>query len=92
MFSLQNKDNLPPFKAHLYDNEYAIYSYCGYGPTFGGGHDLYIADNPHVNDESCTYFGHSYEPPQDYSYESEETDSLLAGSCYFIPNEIEVFY
>ena len=92
MFSLQNKDNLPPFKAPVCQNEYAIYSSCGFGPTFGGGHDLNIANNPHVNNQSYTNFGYSYKPPQGYSYGSEKTRGLLAGSYYFKPNEIEVFY
>ena len=92
MFSLQNKDNLPPFKAPVCQNEYAISPNRYYGPTFGGGHDLYIADNPHVNNQSYTGFGHSYKPPQDYHHGSEKANSLLAGSYHFTPNEIEVFY
>ena len=92
MFSLQNKDNLLPFKAPVCKIRNAIYSSRRCGPTFGGGHDLYIADNPHVNNKSYTYFGFSYKPPQDYSHGSEKTSSLLAGRCDFTPNEIEVFY
>ena len=92
MFSLQNKANLPPFKAPICRNEYAIYSSCGYGPTFGGGYDLCIADNPRINDQSYTRFGFSYKLPISYSFGSKKSKSLLAGSYRFTPNEIEVFY
>ena len=92
MFSLQNKDNLPPFKAPVCKIGNAIYSSSRYGPIFGKGHDLHIGDNPHVSSPSYTYFGSSYKPPQDYSYGSKKTLSLLAGSYVFTPNEIEVFY
>ena len=32
----------------------AIYRGLSYGPTFGGGHDIYIADNANQNTNSCT--------------------------------------
>ena len=90
MFSLQNKDNLPPFQAPVCHNEYAIYSNCGYGPTFGSGYDLCIRDNSHISRKSITNFGFSYKLPEDYSDRNKRT--LLAGSYYLKPNEIEVFY
>ena len=49
LFSLCNKDNLPPFKAHVQNDGKAIYRKSNYGPTFGHGHDLHICDNPHVS-------------------------------------------
>ena len=42
---------------------HAIYRYSGYGPTFGGGHDIYIANNANSNTKSHTYFGDSYSVP-----------------------------
>ncbi|CAB4022807.1 Basement membrane-specific heparan sulfate proteoglycan core, partial [Paramuricea clavata] len=47
IFSLRNKENLPPFTAPLKDENtwHAIYADHRYGPIFGYGHDLYIADN-----------------------------------------------
>ena len=38
MFSLRNKENLPPFKAPLKDENtpHAIYAHHDYGPIFGG--------------------------------------------------------
>lgn len=41
--------------------QYATYNNSGYGPTFGGGHDLYIANASDVTNTSYTNFGHSYE-------------------------------
>ena len=93
LFSLKNKDNVPPFKSPVYKNhEHAICSYPSYGPTFGGGHDLYISNDSHTNQQSCTNFGHSYQPPGGYYYGTPQTKSLLAGSYQFTPTEIEVFF
>ena len=93
LFSLKNKDNLPPFKAPVYQNhQYAIYSTPGYGPSFGGGNDLHISNNSHVNQQSYTNFGGTYQAPAGYVSNTPQTESLLAGSLYFTPNEVEIFY
>ena len=93
LFSLKNKDNVPPFKAPVYKNhQYAIYSSPGYGPTFGGSHDLHICNDSHANQHSNTNFGHTYQPPAGYVYGTQQTKSLLAGSYKFTPTEIEVFF
>ena len=84
IFSLKNKDNVPPFKAPVKNHQHAIFTNLGYGPTFGGGHDLHISNDSHTNQNSYTNFGHTYQPPQ--------TKSLLAESYYFTPTEIEVFF
>ena len=92
MFSLRNNDDLPPFKAPLKDENdgMAIYRQNGIGPTFGGGHDFYIAD--HAVSNSYTNFGDTYQPPSGYTFGQTNTASLLAGSYFFIPSEIEVLY
>lgn len=44
LFSLKNRYN-KPFKMNVYQNHgNAQYNNNGYGPTFGGGHDLYLAN------------------------------------------------
>ena len=64
--------------------QYATYSSYGYGPTFGGGHDIHIADNAGYNSNS--YFNC-------YSYNSFYTDdNTWTGSSYFCPGELEVYY
>ena len=91
LFSLKNKDNVPPFKAPVYKNhQRAIYSCPSYGPNFGG--DLHISNNSHTNRQSGTNFGNIYQPPGGYVYDTPQTQSLLAGSYKFTPAEIEVFF
>ena len=93
LFSLRNKDNLKPFQSPVYRNSgNAIYQNPGYGPTFGGGHDLYVKDNAFTTTGSYSNFGHTYKPPTDYVYGSAKAKALLAGNYNFIPTEIEVFY
>jgi hypothetical protein len=95
MFSLRNRDNLPPFKAPL-KNEYdekAIFRQGNYGPTFGEGRDLYIATNAGSNVGSkADKFGFNYRAPPGYTVGQGNTPYLLAGSDYFTPAEIEILY
>ena len=93
LFSLKNKDNLKPFKADVYRNtQYAFYDVSSYGPTFGLGHDLHISNNANSNNASRTNFGYIYQAPPGYSYLAANTQALLAGTYYFTPSEVEVFY
>ena len=90
-----NKDDIPPFKAPAnskHNGKYAIYTRADYGPTFGGGHDIYITNNANGGTGAYTNFGHSYQPPSGYSYGSVKAKSLLAGSYKSTPNEVETFY
>ena len=88
IFSLLDKEGLAPFKSMVTNTSLAIYREPGYGPTFGGGHDIYIADNANQNANSYTNFGTSYSLP------NKVTDgyTILAGTRYFSPDEVEVFY
>jgi hypothetical protein len=63
----------------------------GYGPIFGGGYDLIIYNNPQVNQHSYSNFGHTYQLPPGYVYNSEQAKNLLAGQYQFLTTEIEVF-
>ena len=93
IFSFRNNDNLSPFKSNVYQNrDKAIYTHTSYGPTFGGGHDIYIPYNSKTSSSQARYFGHTYLPPSGYSYSSSNTRRLLAGSQTFRPSEIEVYY
>ena len=93
LFSLRNKDNLAAFIANIKQGQeqYAICSNSGYGPSFGRGRDLRICDNPHVNQFSFSRFGHTYQLPPGYVYRSEQAKNLLAGQYQFKTTEIEVF-
>jgi hypothetical protein len=87
-----NKDNLPPFKSPIYRSGYALYTNAGYGPRFGGGHDIKIANNVNANTGSYANLGRTYRPPSGYSSSSTKARNLLAGTYKFTPNEVETFY
>ena len=81
------------FTSRVYQNEHnAMYDSSAYGPTFGGGHDLYIANNADHSTSSHTNLGHTYQPPTGYSHGNSDTQALLAGSHSFRPSNVEVFY
>ena len=92
IYSLRNNDDIASFKSTLKDEntQYAIHR--GYGPTFGGGYDLYVANNAGSNTESYSNFGHQYNLPPGYTYDQTNTLSLLGGSYSFNPSEVEVLY
>ena len=88
IYSLQNKEGLAPFKSMVKHDSQAIFMDISHGPTFGGGFDIHIANNAGHNVHSYTNFGHSFLAPSDV----EEKDTVLAGTYYFTPDEVEVFY
>ena len=93
LFSLKNKDNLKPFKATVFQNsKHALGNALDWGPTFGGGHDLGISNNANSGTASSSNFGGTYQPPPGYTYDATNTRALLAGTYYFTPSEVEVFY
>ena len=94
LFSLVNKPGWAPVKlpqtGKYSSSRHSIYSCSSYGPTFGGGGDIYIPSSSDTN--SYTNLGYTYSPPSGHSYGSSFTKSFLAGSYTFQPNEVEVFY
>ena len=52
----------------------------------------YISNNENLNTDSYTGFGYTYQPPPGYTYDAANTQALLAGTYYFTPSEVEVFY
>jgi hypothetical protein len=66
IFSLRNKENLPPFKAPLKDQN-DVWAIRCYGPTFGLVYDLRISNNAASNSNSVTNFGYTYQPPSGVS-------------------------
>ena len=97
LFSLVNKPGWAPVKLTQqgkYSNRRSrsIYSCNNRGPSFGGGHDIYIASYASSNTNSYSDLGHEYSPPSGHSYASSFTRSFLAGSYHFQPDEVEVFY
>ncbi len=90
IFSLRNRENRPPFKAPLKNQNdgNAIRAYPSYGPTFGRAHDLYISNNAASNTASHTFFGITYQFPSGV----RKSFTILAGTKHFSPSEVEVFY
>ena len=68
----------------------AIYKHSSCGPTFGGVYDIYIANNANSNTNSYSAFGESnyYSVPSGV----QNKYTILAGTRYFTPDEVEVFY
>jgi hypothetical protein len=91
LFSLTNKDN-KPCKMKIKESKCrnAVYSSPRYGPTFGGGHDIYIANNANTRASSYSNLGLTFSHPE-YEYDSNEAKSFLAGSHYFQLSEIEIY-
>lgn len=92
IFSLISQNNSRPIKINVDQMRPSWAIYCGRnsGPTFGRGHDLHISDNSNVKKESFSNLGYSFEHP-DYWYNSVDAKRFLAGSFYFLVEEIEVF-
>jgi hypothetical protein len=88
LFSLINKLN-KPIKIKWSKNN-GIGCISNYGPTFGGGHDLSIADKSNANLDSYSFLGTSY-IHEDFNEGSNEAQSFLAGSIQFKVLEIEVY-
>ena len=81
LFSLVNPQNAP-YKIMIPGTyvPFAICSQLSYGPTFGNGHDLCIADNSNINTDSYNFIS-SYPNPNGY----------MDGVYHFQTVEIQVF-
>jgi hypothetical protein len=64
----------------------ALYGNTAYGPTFGGGHDMFICTNANTAGSSRSNLGHSYQLPS-----GMDANTYLAGSSNFLLSELEVF-
>ena len=95
LFSLVNMPGLAPLKlfqkVQHSSGRNSIYSCSSYGPTFGGGNDIYIASYASSSTKSYSNLGYTYRSPPGHSY-SSSSNSFLAGSRSFKPDEVEVFY
>jgi hypothetical protein len=87
IFALQYPSGVAPVKMPLLQYQYgrAICRYQYYGPTFGGGHDILIADNANSNSNSRTNI-FSYQLPA-----GQNPQTFFTGANHFTTAEIEVF-
>ena len=86
IFSISNKEELDPFVSEVRRTYGAIYRWSGYGPGFG--FDIYIANNANSNSNSVARLGSYYPVPAAV----QDPNTILAGTKYFSPDEVEVFY
>ena len=87
IFSLNNEEELAPFKTNARDPSKAIYRFQRYGPRFGYG-DIMISNYANRFSFSRTMFGLHYFVPREVQHQS----TILAGTYRFSPDEVEVFY
>ena len=88
LFSLVNASGATPTKMPLKgtSNHCGIYCNSGYGPSFGAGHDLHIANGANANSSSYSNLGNTYQCPA-----NANSSTFLAGQKNFSVNEAEVF-
>ena len=89
IFSLTNREN-KPCKMKTTDVDKSIYCSQRYGPTFGGGFDIFIENNANVSMQSFSNLGWTYEHPF-YACKTNEAQTFLAGSYKFQLDEVEVY-
>ena len=86
IFSISNKEELDPFVSEVRRPDRAIYRASWYGPVFGL--DIYIANNANSDSRSYARLGRYYPAPAAV----QDKYTILAGTEYFSPDEVEVFY
>jgi hypothetical protein len=86
VFTLKNARHSPPRKFALSRLTQAIFCHSGSGPTFGSGHDIFIANECNATSENYTNFGHSY--VNDTGIDGKQ---VLLGEYAFTVKEVEVF-
>ena len=75
IFSLDLKKKYLPQK-----DEKLIYSHCSYGPIFGGGCDICIADECDKNRNSGGCFPHTYNSEDEKMERNQDSYHLFTGS------------
>jgi hypothetical protein len=90
IFSLTNRDK-KPIKLQTTKPELSIFCSPFCGPSFGSG-EIHIENNANYKNDfdSFSILGDVFMHPQ-YSYGTNNANSLLAGSGHFLVGEIEVY-
>ena len=86
IFSISNKEELDPFVSEVRRPDGAILRWSWSGPWFG--YDIEIVNNANSNSRSVARFGRHYPAPAAV----QDPNKILAGTKYFSPDEVEVFY
>ncbi len=91
LFSLRRAGVSLKNKFTVKEPEYALVGNSGYGPTFGGGHDIHIFNQSNTNTGSYSNFGYSYNLPDGYTKGGNPKVYLAGNYIKWTTNEIEVF-
>jgi hypothetical protein len=86
VFSVKNARNSDPRSFPLVNSKCAIKCCASYGPTFGNGNDIHIADRCNENTRNFTNLGYGYR--NDTGLNGRE---VFTGNSNFQVKEIEVF-
>jgi hypothetical protein len=86
IFSVKGPSGVSPRVFPIVRKEHAICCRDTCGPTFGGGHDIHIADNCQENKSGCTNLGNYYRNDT-----GQNGTQVLAGENTFQVKEIVVF-
>ena len=90
LFSLQNPERAEPIKLQINNTLRAAQSLPLQGPVFGTS-DLFIGDRANEGLRSFSQLGREYQLPWGIEPSTAEAINLLAGSAYFVPDDVEVF-
>ena len=87
LFTLTNPHDIPPTKYPVAPTktQNTVYHNSGYGPSFGGGHDVHISSNSNSNNSSYTNF------PYTYTDTTGKGHNTFTGSKNFMTSDVEVF-
>jgi len=85
LFSLNNSAGTPPIKYANKNDTNHVYFNSSYGPTFGGGHDIHICDNPNLNSNSYSNF------PTTYNGLPNRGNDTFAAAKHFVVTDYEVY-
>jgi predicted nucleic acid-binding Zn-ribbon protein len=86
LFTLRNPAGTAPMKFSLIQPEHAIRCHPSYGPSFGYGGDIHVANQSDANMNSYTSLGTSYA-----NYTGRASNVVFTGAFNFRAKEIEVF-
>jgi hypothetical protein len=86
LFTVKNPRGSDGRKFVMASSANAIYCNSSYGPTFGGGQDIYVANGCNENSSSFTNLGNTF--TNDTGIHGQQ---VFTGEVHFIVKEIEVF-
>jgi len=85
LYSISNKEKYFIKQSNTQGTNHATYTNANYLPTFGGGHDLYLAENCNQNSSSYANFNYSYDS-------NGKSRDDLTGAYNFQLKELEMFH